>query len=190
MSVARQIDLVDIDTYLSQEAESPTRHEYVGGVVYAMSGGTNRHGQISSNALASLWNLLRGHRCRAYGSDTKIRIRTPRDVRFYYPDATVVCRSNPPEDVFQDEPIVIVEVLSRSTRRIDEGEKRDSYLSIPSLSLYLLVDQESPLVIAHRRTGSGFVREVYKQLDQAIRIEELEISLPLTDIYDGLVFEQ
>ena len=100
-----------------------------------MSGVTNRHSQIGSNALASLWSLLRGHRCRAYGSDTKIRIRNPRDVRFYYPDATVVCRSNPPEDVFQDEPVVIVEVLSQGTRRIDEGEKRDSYMSIPSLSL-------------------------------------------------------
>jgi Uma2 family endonuclease len=154
-----------------------------------MSGGTNRHSQISSNALASLWNLLRGHQCRAYGSDTKIRIRNPRDVRFYYPDATVVCRSNPPEDVFQDEPVVIIEVLSQGTRRIDEGEKRDSYMSISSLSLYLLVEQESPLVIAYRRTGSGFVREVYSQVDQVIRIEELDISLPLTDIYDGLEFE-
>lgn len=85
--------------------------------------------------------------------------------------------------------MVIVEVLSQSTRRIDEGEKRDSYMSIPSLSLYLLVEQDSPLVIAFRRTGSGFVREVYRQLDQAIRIDELEISLPLNEIYDGLKFE-
>ena len=85
--------------------------------------------------------------------------------------------------------MVVVEVLSQSSRRIDEGEKRDSYMSIPSLSLYLLVEQESPLVIAYRRTGSGFVREVYDQLDQSIRIEELDISLPLTDIYDGLEFK-
>lgn len=136
MSVARQVELVDIDTYLTLEAENPTKHEYIGGVLYAMSGGTNRHSQISSNTLASLWSLLRGHPCRAYGPDTKIRIRNPRDVRFYYPDATVVCRSNPPDDVFQDEPVVVVEVLSQGTRRIDEGEKRDSYMTIPSLFLY------------------------------------------------------
>lgn len=189
MSVARQIDLVDIDTYLSLEAESTTKHEYVGGVLYAMSGGTNRHSQIASNALASLWNLLRGHQCRAYGSDTKIRIRNPRDVRFYYPDATVVCRSNPSEDVFQDEPVVVVEVLSQSTRRIDEGEKRDSYMSISSLSLYLLVEQDLPLVVAYRRTGSGFVREVFSEMEQSIPIQELDVSLPLTEIYDGVEFE-
>jgi Uma2 family endonuclease len=104
---------------------------------------------------------LRGRGCRPYDSDTKLRVRLPTQVRFYYPDASVVCHPNPATDSYQDEPVVIVEVLPRRTRRIDEGEKKDAYLTIPSLSVYVLVEQEAALVVAHRRTNQGFVREVY-----------------------------
>ena len=66
---------------------------------------------------------------------TKVRIQLPSQIRFYYPDVSVICRSNPPNDSFQDEPVLVVEVLSRKTRRIEEGEKKDAYLTIPSLSV-------------------------------------------------------
>jgi Uma2 family endonuclease len=96
----------------------------------------------------------------------------------------VVCRPNALGDSYQDEPVVIVEVLSRKTRRIDEGEKRDAYLSMPSVAVYLLVDQEVESVVAHRRTDRGFVREVYAG-DSAIPLPDVGIDLPLRDIYDG-----
>ena len=67
----------------------------------------------------------------------EIRVRLPHHVRFYYPDVSVICRPNPPEDSFQDDPAVLVEIPSPKTRRIDEGEKKDAYLMIPSLSVYL-----------------------------------------------------
>src|SRR5436309_1405279 len=81
-----------------------------------------------------------------------LRLQLPTQTRFYYPDASVVCRPNPPEDSFQDNPAALFEVLSQSTRRIDEGEKKDAYLTIPSLRVYALVEQESPTVIVFRRT--------------------------------------
>ena len=115
--------------------------------------------------LFALGSRLRGRRCRPFNSDTKIRIRLPSHVRFYYPDASVVCHQNPPDDSFQDEPVVIVEVLSRATRRIDDGEKKDAYLTIPTLAVYLLIEQETAAVVAYRRTEKGFVREVYEGRD-------------------------
>src|SRR6266567_2592347 len=121
MSAAKKLNLISVEDYLAGELQSPIKHEYLGGVVYAMAGARNAHNLIASNTLGALFGRLRGRPCRLYNSDTKIRIRLPTHTRFYYPDVSVICRPNPPTDTFQDDPAVLVEVLSRSTRRIDEG---------------------------------------------------------------------
>src|SRR5262249_6361738 len=124
-----------------------------------------------------------------YNSDTKIRVHLPGQVRFYYPDTSVICRPNPPSDSFQDEPVVLFEVLSRKTRRIDEGgEKKDAYLTIPSLAVYVLVEQEAAAGVALRSTDDGFVREVYTGLDAILPLGEVQIELPFAEIYDGVTF--
>jgi Uma2 family endonuclease len=188
MSAVPRPEVLSVNDYLAGELISPVKHEYVGGAVYAMAGARNVHNLIATNVVISLGSRLRGRRCRAYNSDTKIRIRLPTHFRFYYPDASVVCRSNPATDSFQDDPAVIVEVVSRGTRRIDEGEKKDVYLTIPSLSAYLLVEQESPLVVVFRRSEQGFVREVYSGLDGEIPLPVIEVDLPLAETYDGVEF--
>lgn len=188
MSAAKKLNLISVEDYLEGELVSPIKHEYLGGVVYAMAGARNMHNIIAGNIHGTLHARLRGRRCRPFNSGTKIRIHMPTHLRFYYPDVSVVCRPNPPHDSFQDEPAVIVEVLSRKTRRIDEGEKRDAYLTIPSLGAYLLVEQESPDVIVHCRTEHGFVREVHSGLEAVIPLAEIETDLPLREIYDGVEF--
>lgn len=181
-------NLVSVADYLAGELDSPIKHEYLGGVVYVMAGARNKHNTIAGNCFAALHARLRGRRCRPFNSDTKIRIRLPAQVRFYYPDASVVCRPNPPDDSFQDEPSVLTEVLSHKTRRIDEGEKKDAYLTIPSLSVYLLVEQDAPRVVAFRRTETGFVREVYEGLDAVVPLSEIQTELPLAEIYETVEF--
>src|SRR5436853_2091637 len=161
MSAALKWNLISVEDYLEGELASPIKHEYVGGVIYAMAGARNAHNLIATNTLVALGGRLRGKRRRPYNSDTKVRLRLPTQVRFYYPDASVICRPNPQTDSFQDEPAVLLEVLSNRTRRIDEGEKKDAYLTIPSLCAYVLVEQEAPAVMVFRRTEKGFVREVY-----------------------------
>ncbi|MBT9583130.1 Uma2 family endonuclease [bacterium] len=188
MSAARQFVLLSVQEYLETERNSPVKHEYLGGVVYAMSGARNVHNLVATNISAALWSQLRGQPCRTFNSDTKIRIRLPGQTRFYYPDASVVCRPNPPQEVYQDEPAVIVEVLSESTRRTDLGEKKDAYLSIPSLAVYLLVETSTPALVAFRRTDHGFVREVWEGLDATLPLPEIKVELPLTEIYDGVEF--
>jgi Uma2 family endonuclease len=188
MSAVKKFNLVEVDEYLRGELISPIKHEYLGGVVYAMAGARNAHNLIAGNTYGSLFIRLRGGGCRPFNSDTKIRIRFPTHVRFYYPDASVICRSNPLDDSFQDEPAAIFEVLSRKTRRTDEGEKKDAYQTIPSLGVYVLIDQESPTVVAYRRTNQGFVREVHQGLDAILPLKEIDIDLPLADIYEGVEF--
>ena len=188
MGAALKWNLITVEDYLAGELRSPIKHEYLGGVVYAMAGARNHHNRIATNTLVAVGKRLDGRPCQPFNSDTKVRIRLPTQTRFYYPDAQVVCRPNPEDDSYQDDPAVIAEVLSKSTRRIDEGEKKDAYLTIPSLNVYLLIEQEAPLVTVFRRTEAGFVRQVYQGLDAVIALAEIDIDLPLSEIYAGVEF--
>ncbi len=121
-----------------------------------------------------------------FSSDTKIRIRSPFSTRFYYPDVSVICKPNPLTDTFQDDPVVIVEVLSPSTRRTDEGEKKDAYLTIPSLAVYVLVEPGHASVTVWRRGDAGFVREQHGGLESVIPLPEIQAELPLAELYEGV----
>ncbi|MHB9068706.1 MAG: Uma2 family endonuclease [Pirellulaceae bacterium] len=184
MSTATPTERLSVDAYLAGESNAVVKSEYLGGIVYAMGGGTNRHNQIATNVLGLLHSRLRGHPCRAFNSDTKIRIRLPHEIRFYYPDASVVCQLNPISDTYQDQPVVVVEVLSPSTRRIDEGEKKDAYLSVPSLMSYVLVEPDYPGALVFQRTDEGFVRHVFSELQATIPFEDLGVELLLSEIYE------
>jgi Uma2 family endonuclease len=175
-----------VAAYLAEEVRSPARREYVGGDAFAMAGASNAHNQIATSILVALGSRLRGGPCRPFNSDTKVRIRLPSQVCFYYPDVTVTCRPNPPSDSYQDEPIVIVEVLSAETRRIDAVEKYAAYTTIPSLCVYLLVEQSSPQVVAFRRNADGFERHEFTDLLASIPLPEIGCELPLAEAYDGL----
>lgn len=186
MTTERRSSFVPVEEYLAQEAVSPIKHEYVGGVLYAMVGATNRHNFITMNIGVSLVGRLRGKPCRAFNSDTKIRLQLPTGVRFYYPDVSVICQQNSLDEAFQDMPRVIFEVLSRGTRRVDLGEKKDAYLGISSLANYVLVESETARLIVHRRTERGFVEEIHEGIDAVVPFPELDICLPLAEIYEGL----
>jgi Uma2 family endonuclease len=188
MSTALKLNLISVEEYVAGELISSTKHEYLDGVVYAMAGAQNAHNAIATNIIVAVGGGLHGQSCRPFNSDTKIRVRLPSHVRFYYPDASVCCRLNPPTDSFQDEPKVIFEVLSRRTRRIDGGEKKDTYLTIPSLVIYALIEQDAPAVVLFRRTRDGFKREVYEGLDAVIGLAEIGIDLTLADIYEAIEF--
>jgi Uma2 family endonuclease len=189
MTAAEKLELISVEDYLAGELNSTAKHEYLGGMVYAMAGASNRHNAIAGNLFAALHSRLRGKKCRPFNSDTKIRLRLPTHWRFYYPDASVVCRPNPPDDSFQDEPAAIFEVMSEATRRIDEGEKRDAYLTIPSLHAYVLLEQNKAAAIVYRRTEQGFSREIYTGLDACISLDEIDSQLPLAEAYEGVEFE-
>jgi Uma2 family endonuclease len=188
MSAALKTRHVSVEEYLDRELVSQIKHEYLGGTMYAMAGATNAHNRIASNVLGALHSRLRGKQCEPFNSDTKIRVKLPTHVRFYYPDVSVICDSNSPDDTFQDMPAVIVEVLSHKTRRIDQGEKKDAYLTIPTLHAYLLIEQDSPAVSVYRRTDQGFVHETYAELSGVVPLAEIDAELKLAEIYERVEF--
>jgi Uma2 family endonuclease len=188
MTGAKKYTFVSVDDYLRDEDGADVKHEYVDGSVYAMGGARNAHNIISLNISAALWSRLRGLPCQPFNSDTKIRLRLQNGIRFYYPDASVVCAKNNQDDVFQDEPVVVFEVLSKRTRRIDEGEKKEAYCQLPSLKVYALVEQDSSDVRVFRRSGNSWSEQLYSGLDDVLPLPEIDVELPLSEIFSQIQF--
>jgi Uma2 family endonuclease len=188
MTALEQTALLSVEEYLAREEDAEVRHEYLGGYVYAMAGGTTSHARIALAIQSVLHTRLAGKSCEAFNSDMKVRVRMPTHTRLYYPDAMVVCEPNTRDDTFQDLPTVLVEVLSDSTRRTDEGEKREAYLTIPTLKVYLLVEQDSAAVRVYRRVGDEFAMEQYAGLDASVPISEVGVELALRDVYSRVTF--
>lgn len=188
MSTAEIPEFVAVEDYLASEATAITRSEYIDGWVRAMTGATNRHNRVKVNCLVHLAVALKGMKCQPYDSDTKVRIRRVGRTRFYYPDVQVVCESNAPTEVYQDSPVLVVEVLSPSTRQYDLDEKLAAYLEIPSMECYIILEQHMPFAIVMRRTDNGFLRETYEGIEAKILLPLLGCTLCLRDIYEGIEF--
>ena len=189
MTALRQPNFITIADYLAGEETSGVKHEYLGGTVHAMAGASNQHNTIATSAMLSIGSQLRGKPCQPFNSDTKVHIKLSDHARFYYPDAMVVCHPNPAADHFQDQPVVIIEVLSDSTRRTDLGEKRDAYLTIKSLQVLLFVEPDSPAVtVPRRKPEDGFAIEYHSGLDSTIPLPEIDATLPLAELYERVEF--
>jgi len=188
MNAAEKLTTISIDDYLQGELSSDVRHEYVDGFVYAMTGGTGNHSRIAVRVSSVLDRQLAKSACNPYGSDFRIRVQGKSRTFFYYPDVSVFCEGNRGSDVFGDDPIVIVEVLSDSTRRTDHGEKRDNYLSIEALQSYILLEQSEIKAVVYQRNSSGaFDAEVYEGAKAVILLTAIEAKLSLDEIYRGII---
>ncbi|MFM8262655.1 MAG: Uma2 family endonuclease, partial [Pirellula sp.] len=161
--------------------------EYVDGWIRAMTGASIRH-IIKLNCTILLGNNLKGQKCRPYDSDTKVRIFRDGKRRFYYPDVQVVCESNDPSSVFQDRPVLIIEVLSPSTRANDLHEKLEAYQSIPSLECYIVLEQHQPIASMWRRSKRTWIKETIQGIDATIDLPFLSCTLAMKDIYEDIAF--
>ena len=117
-----------------------------------------------------------------------MRIQAGSQTSFYYPDVLVVCGDNIRTGDFQDAASVIVEVLSNSTRRIDEGEKLQACTKLASLNAYILLEQDFPAAVVYRRRVTGFQREILNGLDVVIDLPTINARLPLAAVYAEVIF--
>lgn len=171
--------------YLTREEKSPVKCEYVNGEVYAMSGATRRHNVIAANLLGRAWQAASSHPgCQPFGSDMKIYVETFNS--FYYPDFSVCCDRNDRNELFVSQPCFIAEVLSPATASIDRREKRAAYTSLESLREYLIVDQGRMHAELYRRVGGVWQGYILNQLDDAVPVSCLDLTLTLEQIYQGV----
>ena len=141
--------------YIAFERGSNVKHEYLDGQIYAMAGGTPEHAALASAASGQLYAQLRGGPCRAYDSDLRVRTHSGLTT---YPDVTVVCgpSQRDQEDALAvTNPILLLEVLSRSTAEYDAGEKFEHYKTLPSLRQYVLVSYPEHSLRVWTRSESG-----------------------------------
>ncbi len=184
-AITVQEALLSEQDYLAGEILSEQKHEYLAGVAYAMAGALYEHNVICTNIIVALGSRLRGKPCQALGSDMKVRVETAAGVYHYYPDAMVVCdpAGFANERHWTDRPAVLFEVLSPSTRRVDESEKPTVYWQIPSLQSYVLIEQDKVQITVRRRGGGG---EVLTGRDTLLILPELDLTIPLGEFFERL----
>jgi Uma2 family endonuclease len=174
------------EEYLALERKAEFKSEYMDGIVYAFAGASPRHNLIVANVITSIGIQLKGHPCKVYPSDLKVRI--PNSRGFFYPDVSVVCGDDEVADDAQDvilNPTLIVEVSSETTAAFDRGKKFLSYQQIDSLQEYLLVSQDEFLVEGYSRQGNDtWLYTKVAGLEGRLALPSIGCALGLKDVYD------
>lgn len=165
------------DEYFSLEGQSPIRHEFVGGQLYAMVGDSAQHNTIVTNLTTLLKQHLRGNPCRVFSSTFKLAVG--HDI--YYPDLFVACE--PPEKTCSRTAKVVIEVLSESTKRYDQTEKFAAYRALPDLQEYILIAQDARSVITHRAKGDW----ESTPSSSILSIESLDFDASLDLVYEDVL---
>jgi Uma2 family endonuclease len=185
MQAALKHDFVTVEDYLSGEETSRVKHEYIGGAVFAMAGSTSDHNQIGLNLAFAARPRLKGKPCKLFIFDFKLRIQIAQEDVLYYPDIMVGCDPRDTHTLYLRFPKLLVEISSDSTERLDRGEKLLAYQTIETLEEYLIVSQDRPHVTIFRRSNN-WTAEVLTALNEAVILRSVDLSLPLSSIYDGV----
>jgi Uma2 family endonuclease len=176
--------------YYRLEEQAEYRSEYYDGEIFAMAGGTEPHSLICSNINREVGNQLKGKPCAVYDANMRLKIKVTGLVT--YPDVSVYCgpRERDPDDPTGQtitNPTVIFEVLSPSTEIYDRRVKASHYRRIESLQALVLVAQDKARVEAYYRQPDGtWALGELEGLDQVLRLEAIDVDLPLVEIYDRI----
>ena len=178
--------------YLRKEEKSLQKHEYYNGNILLMAGAKARHNQIAVNVTSAIKYAVRPlpKQYIVYNSDQKIYIEP--ENKGVYPDALVICEEpefwEGREDVIVN-PLLIVEVLSRSTAQYDRMGKFMLYEKLPSFKEYILVEQTRPEVESWFRIApQTWNKNIETNLTESIQLRSLNVSLPLAEIYEYVQF--
>jgi Uma2 family endonuclease len=184
-SAARQVHYTYAE-YLGLEDESPVRHEYLDGEIYAMAGGSPDHAVLAAAALRIVGNQLPPG-CRAATADLRIRIAGSGLTT--YPDGSVICGRTAraaDDHLAAINPVLLIEVTSPSTEDYDRGEKLRHCKLLGSVREVLIVSHREPRLTLHRRGDAGWtVTEAGP--GEALELASVPVRVAVDDLYrDGL----
>ena len=163
--------------------EADVRYEFVDGRIYPEEHATDRHCFISANIGVALHAHLKGKHCRVFLGNMLLRIKFINRTAHYIPDIIVACDKPPRDKRYREEPLLLVEVISKSTREKDEREKLFAYSSVASLKHYLMVKQDSMEISHYWRDENGWQEEALTQPEHFFTVPELDFTLSLADVY-------
>lgn len=177
MALKIQSNFISEQDYLAGEQASKVRHEYINGDVYAMTGSSANHNRITVNLVRKLGSHLENTPCEPFAADMKVKAGND----FFYPDVIVVCDENAHDEYYTESPIIIVEVLSKSTRRTDQTLKRQAYQALPSLQEYVLIEQDFVDVEICRRANHWQSEHYY--LGDSVYFSTIDLHVSVEMIY-------
>lgn len=181
MSVPRKLQPLSVDEYLDGERDSPVRHEYIDGQVFAMAGASDRHNRIAINFTSRLDHQLGDGPCEVFMADMKVWVS---ESVFYYPDVVVACDGPGADEYYRKQPRLIIEVSSPSTERTDRSEKLVAYKQVKSLKEYVIVSQDRVHIEVFRRArGDRWNWAVFTELSDELRLESVGLTLTLAEVY-------
>ena len=173
------------ERYLELERTCDERNEYFDGEIFAMGGASARHVLIVTNVAGELRTQLRERACTVFSTD--LRVRVSDEGLYTYPDVVVICGRPAYSDDFRDmvaNPQVIVEVLSKTTKNYDRGEKFEQYRRIASFVECVLIAQDRLHVEHYTKQADGtWVLFETNDPGGAIELSSLGCRLPLSEIY-------
>jgi Uma2 family endonuclease len=177
--------LFTLEEYEEFEEHASERHEFHSGYVYAMSGGTLNHSQISGNVYALVRTAVRGGVCRAFTEAVRVRATANDEM---YPDVSVTCDSRDLADMRRrviDYPTLLIEVLSPSTAQYDQNGKFDLYRQIPTLREYVLIDSaNSRWVEVRRKDDAGLWSSTVYSGAENVLFDTVGLTVPMDAIYE------
>lgn len=170
------------EEYLKGELESEVKHEYRDGHAYAMAGASKKHNIISGNLFRELSSCLKDKKsdCTTFMTDMKVKLSNKAN-NFFYPDVMVTCEDDNENEYYQNYPIIIIEVLSKSTRKNDSSSKMLNYFNCPTLDEYVLVEQDFCQVQVFRRKHHWQSKHYFP--GDEITFESINVTLTVEDIY-------
>ncbi len=187
---APALKYIDQTEYLDAERKALDKHEYYKGEIFAMSGANITHNIISTNCIVTLGKKLKKTNNHIFGSD--LRIHIPKNSLYTYPDISIVCGDVKTTDDHFDtatNPVVIIEILSSSTRDYDKGGKFTLYRDIDPLQEYILIDSEKIMVEKFiKNDDNSWQLTEYKSIEQSFWINSVDIELQLQDVYEDVPF--
>jgi Uma2 family endonuclease len=178
---AREFPRCTAKEYLEFENDGSLKHEFVNGVVYAMSGASRRHNLIAGDMHTTLNVHLPTDQCQAYTLDTKVHIQTQDEERYFYPDVFVTCSQLDSDAYASRLPVLVIEVMSPSTEDFDRGAKFDAYRLLSSLQEYALLSQEQRHIELFRRRTAWTVEHYHDE--DSITFESVGLTMPVSKIY-------
>jgi Uma2 family endonuclease len=171
--------------YIGVEWDSPGKHEFVDGEIYAMGGGSGEHAALMAKVCTLLDHAVGARPCRTYSADLRIFIESIPMATF--PNCSVICGSiqehEPGPDTTALNPMILVEVTSPSSEDYDFGLKRDAYRSIPSLREYMIVSHRERRITLDVRSEGGTWTTLTATRGERFELPSLQTSIEVDDVY-------
>lgn len=191
MSAQAQTVYITPKEYLALERQAEYKSEYFDGEIFAMSGASPNHNQITANVLAEIHAQFKKRPCRVYVNDMRVKV-SPTGL-YTYPDIVALCDKPRFDETQKDtllNPTVLIEVLSDSTANYDRGIKFKHYRTLDSLEEYLLISQdEYHLEHYVRQANNQWLLSEISDLQEVIELPSINCRLAITDIYDKVEIE-